>query len=68
VPDLKAVSQNLINSNLSITDDASGVLSDSDVEEQIMTLGKKKTQGAINWEELLSHLEATVAKLKQNPW
>lgn len=36
---LKAVSQNLMHSNISITDGVYGVLSDNDVKGQIATLG-----------------------------
>lgn len=38
---LKAVSQNLMHSNLSITDGVYGILSDSDIREQISALGQK---------------------------
>jgi integrase len=38
---LKAVSQNLMHSNLSITDGVYGILSETDVGEQIATLGQK---------------------------
>ena len=37
---LKAVSQNLMHSNLSITDGVYGVLSENNVKEQIKILGK----------------------------
>jgi hypothetical protein len=36
---LKAVSQNLMHSNISITDGVYGILSDNDVKGQIATLG-----------------------------
>jgi len=38
---LKAVSQNLMHSNLSITDGIYGILSDMDVQKEISSLGKK---------------------------
>jgi len=40
IPALKAISQNLMHSNLSITDGVYGVLSDMDVKKQIQKLGK----------------------------
>ena len=39
---LKAVSQNLMHSNISITDGIYGILSDNDVKEQIASLGNKE--------------------------
>lgn len=42
IPALKAVSQNLMHSNLSITDGVYGILSDLDVKAQIHGLGKSK--------------------------
>jgi hypothetical protein len=39
VPALKAVCQNLMHSNLSITDRVYGILSDKDIREQISLLG-----------------------------
>ena len=41
IPALKAISQNLMHSNLSITDGVYGILSDMDVQAQIKALGKK---------------------------
>jgi len=40
---LKAVSQNLMHSNISITDGVYGILSDNDVREQIVGHGKQIT-------------------------
>jgi len=40
IPALKAISQNLMHSNLSITDGVYGILSDMDVRQQISKLGK----------------------------
>lgn len=37
---MKAVSQNLMHKNLSVTDGVYGILSDLDVKEQIANLGK----------------------------
>ena len=44
VPALKAVSQNLMHANLSITDGIYGILSETDVREQINTLGNRTAQ------------------------
>lgn len=41
IPALKAVSQNLMHANLSITDGDYGILSNYDVREQIMNLGQR---------------------------
>ncbi len=41
VPALKAVSQNLMRKNLSVTNGVYGILSDLDVREQIAALGKQ---------------------------
>jgi hypothetical protein len=41
---LKAVSQTLMHSNLSITDGVYGILSQIDVSEQISEIGKKITE------------------------
>jgi hypothetical protein len=43
---LKAVSQNLIHENLSITDGVYGILSDVDVRSQIAMLGEKSAADA----------------------
>ena len=40
IPALKAISQNLMHANLSITDGVYGILSDMDVKAQIQNLGK----------------------------
>ena len=40
---LKAVSQNLMHENLTITDGVYGILSEKDVREQIATLGNDET-------------------------
>lgn len=41
---LKAVCQNLMHANLSVTDGVYGILSETDVREQINTLGNRITQ------------------------
>jgi integrase len=48
VPALKAVSQNLMHSNLSITDGVYGVLSGADVKGEILALSKKIIEGEAN--------------------
>jgi hypothetical protein len=40
IPALKAANQNLMHSNLSITDGVYGILSDMDVRSEIYNLGK----------------------------
>ncbi len=45
---LKAVSQNLMHSNISITDGVYGILSDTDIKGQIAALGKRITIQEIN--------------------
>jgi hypothetical protein len=48
VADLKAVSQNLMHSNLSITNGGYGILSSQDVGEKIANHGGKATKGEIS--------------------
>ncbi len=63
---LKAVSQNLMHSNISITDGVYGVLSDGDVREQIVTLGQRVNAGEVgNLEEIIPILEVLLANLKE---
>ena len=45
---LKAVSQNLIHENLSITDGAYGILLEGDVKKEILALVKSATEGLEN--------------------
>ena len=63
VPALKAVSQNLMHKNLSITDGVYGILSDLDVREQIVTLGKQVE----NKEELIDLLKKLVNQYENSP-
>lgn len=54
IPALKAVSQNLMHANLSITDGVYGILSEQDVKEQIANLGNiDSTDNAVTFNELL---------------
>ena len=69
---LKAVSQNLMHENLTVTDGVYGILSDSDVRKQIIKLAdNKETIDLITIEqlvqinqELLNHLKQTTAVSK----
>ncbi len=65
VPALKAVSQNLLHENLSIADGVHGVLSETDVRQQIATPGN----GVANSEdvqELRSLVSRLLAKLERS--
>ncbi|MCJ7433616.1 MAG: hypothetical protein MUO77_09030 [Anaerolineales bacterium] len=64
VPALKAVSQNLMHSNLSITDGVYGILSDLDVKDQISALGKGtiKSENNIELINLLKQLAENYKK------
>ena len=65
VPALKAVSQNLMHSNLSITDGVYGILSDIDVKGQIASLGQKIVSGQTGSnEELISLMKQILAKME----
>ncbi len=68
--ELKAVSQNLMHSSLSVTDGIYNILSDTDLEGRIKNLGKAVIQGDITQQEILLRLNsmaADIAELKQNP-
>jgi len=66
VPALKAVSQNLRHSNLSITGGVYGILSETDVRKQIAATGQKINPGeTIDKETLVPLLEQLSAELKQ---
>jgi integrase len=65
IPALKAISQNLMHSNLSITDGVYGILSVSDVKAQIASLGQKVNSDQIDTKEkLVALLEKYLAQLK----
>ena len=66
VPALKAVSQNLMHKNLSITDGVYGILSDLDVKEQIALLGKSVST-ASNKTELLDMLKKLISEHENPP-
>lgn len=64
VADLKAVSQNLMHSNLGVTDGVYGVLSNDDVGTQIASLGKgKPTPEPSELEKIAARLEALEQQL-----
>ncbi len=67
VPALKAVSQNLMHSNLSVTDGVYGILSMTDVKGEIAALGEKIAAKANeNTADLIPILEQILEKLKRN--
>jgi integrase len=62
---LKAVSQNLMHSNLSITDGIYGILSENDVRGQIMNLGQKIASDDIqDIKDIVPLLEKLLVNLK----
>jgi site-specific recombinase XerC len=61
IPELKAISQNLMHSSLTITDGVYGVLSGLDVANTIAGLGKSETSQA----DVVRQLEALIAQLKK---
>ena len=60
IAELKAVSQNLMHSNLSITDGVYGILSETDVREQISSLGKRENQDKGEFENRIARLEKLI--------
>jgi len=63
---LNAVSQNLMHSNISITDGTYGILSETDVRSQIVELGQSVNDGEIeNLEEIVPVLEMLLSNLKR---
>ena len=61
---LKVVSQNLMHSNLSITDGVYGILSEKDVREQITSLERKESpEGKENLSESIIAMKNYLAKL-----
>ena len=64
VPDLKAVSQNLMHTNLSITDGVYGILSEKDVKEKIVSLGREiLSDNKIDYELLTRLLKNALKQL-----
>ena len=66
VADLKAVSQNLMHSNLSTTDGVYGALSGQSVGDKIKRLGGKAAKGNVTKDELIDNLEQILERLKTN--
>jgi hypothetical protein len=62
---LKAVGQNLMHSNLSITDGVYGVLSSADIELRIKAIGKKLPTEQISSDDLGTQLIELGLKLKR---
>jgi hypothetical protein len=63
---LKAISQNLMHQNLSITDGVYGILSETDVRHQITTLGKMlSSEGGGEVETLNALLIEAIKRLDQ---
>ena len=62
VADLKAISQNLMHSNLSITDGVYAVLSENELSERIGKLGDIKPESN---EEIIHQLENILQMLKK---
>jgi integrase len=61
---LKAVSQNLMHANLSITDGVYGILSDTDVKRQID--GLKRVANLESSDDLIPLLEQLLGRLKSS--
>lgn len=62
----KAVSKNLMHANLSITDGVYGILSESDVKDQIVSLGQMMTLGVLgDSSELIVTIEKLLEQLKK---
>ena len=64
IGDMKAISQNLMHSNLNITDGIYGMLSDDDIQQRIDNIGKV-TDGENNQsiEEIKKQLMKIIANL-----
>lgn len=56
VSDLKAVSMNLMHSNLSVTDGVYGILSTAQVEDRIANLGKRQTESDADLASLVKEI------------
>lgn len=66
VADLKAVSQNLMHSNISITDGVYGILSAADVGKRIAGLGGKLAAGNNSQDEIASQIIALAEMLTKS--
>lgn len=65
VADLKAVSQNLMHSNLSTTDGVYGALSGQAVGDKIKRLGNQAVLGDLSQDKLIADLESIISILKK---
>jgi integrase len=65
VPDLKAVSQNLMHSNLSITDGIYAILSENELGERISRLGLVESTTIKSNGEIIEQLERIILSLRQ---
>jgi site-specific recombinase XerD len=63
--DLKAISMNLMHSNISITDGIYGGFSTNDVEKRITTLGKQLDNSGLSKEQLIRKLEMIISELSK---
>jgi integrase len=66
IADLKAVSQNLMHSNLSTTDGVYGILSSADVGLKIAELGKQTITGNVSTDDIANQLIQFGEMLKKN--
>jgi len=66
VPDLKAISQNLMHSNLNITDGVYTILSESELGERISRLGEVESTSLKSNEKINKQLEKIINSLKLN--
>jgi hypothetical protein len=64
VADQKAVSMNLMHSNLSITDGVYGILSTADVGRRIAGLGQKVETGQLSQEDIADMLMKLAFQIK----
>lgn len=66
IADLKAVSQNLMHSNLSVTDGIYGILSTTDMGKRIAGLGEKLAIGDTSPTDIASQIIALAEMLKNS--
>jgi hypothetical protein len=64
VADLKAVSMNLMHSNLSVTDGVYGILSTADMGKRIAGLGKQMNNGKLSQEDMVEQLMLIARSIK----
>jgi len=66
IAELKAVSQNLMHSNISTTDGIYGILSETDIREQISSLGKIANSSKEDRLEELANLAKSILETIEN--